>query len=84
MREYERRGKFEKYCGLKTSFAEKFEVEVTKYKDKITEDVRTGNRSCAYSALRKLDVHGQGIILATLSLYCLIVKTTCQPGILLN
>ena len=55
-REYEKRGKSVKYFHLKSSYDIKICNEATKYKDKIEDDVRTGNRSCAYSALRKLGV----------------------------
>ena len=53
-REYEKKGKSRKYLKLKQLFSQKLISEGEKYKDKITEDVRSGNRSCAYSALRKL------------------------------
>ena len=56
LREYEKRGKSLKYYDLKNSFEEKFELETSKYTEKIFEDVRNGNRSCTYSALRRLGV----------------------------
>ena len=55
-REYEKRGKSPKYLELKCSFDQKMKKEVLKYKDKILEDVRSGNRNSSYSALRKLGV----------------------------
>ena len=68
MREYEKRGKSVKYCNLKESFDRKFETEVAKYTEKILEDVRTGNRNCAYSALRKLGVRPGDATLNTFTL----------------
>ena len=60
MREYEKRGKSQKYRKLKASFQEKYEKEALKYKDKIIDDVRIGDLTCTYSALRKLGVwHGE-------------------------
>ena len=56
MREYEKKGKSIKYFELKCSFDQKMKSEVAKYIEKITEDVKNGNRSCTYSALRKLGV----------------------------
>ena len=56
MREYERKGKSLKYFQLKSIFSEEFDKQVSKYKSKIIEDVRTGDRSSSYAALRKLGV----------------------------
>ena len=56
MREYERHGKSRIYFDLKGSFERKYQSQISKYKDKIIEDVKSGNRSCTYSALRKLGV----------------------------
>ena len=53
-REYEKRGKSEKYLKLKSLFNQKLVSEAEKYKNKILEDVVSGNRTSAYSALRKL------------------------------
>ena len=55
-REYEKRGKSQKYTDLKFTFQLKLENEAAKYKEKICEEVRSGNRNSAYSALRKLGV----------------------------
>ena len=55
-REYEKRGKSEKYKNMKRCFKTKFEAEASKYKERIIEDVKTGNRNSAYSALRKVGV----------------------------
>ena len=56
MREYEKRGKSLKYLDLKKCFTGKFENEISKYTEKVLDDVRNGNRNSAYSALRKLGV----------------------------
>ena len=39
---------------MKNSFHQKFEKEILKYRNKITDDVRNGDRTSTYSALRKL------------------------------
>ena len=57
-----------KYCNLKECFDRKLETEVFKYTEKILEDVRTGNRNCAYSALRKLGVRPGDATLNTFTL----------------
>ena len=56
MRVYEKRGKTLKYFQLKDSFEKKMKSEISKYKAKIFDDVKNGNRNCVYSALRKLGV----------------------------
>ena len=56
MREYEWHGKSRIYFDLKGSFERKYQSQISKYNDKIIEDVKSGNRSCTYSALRKLGV----------------------------
>ena len=56
LREYEKRGKSQKYNELKLCMKNKKEKEVLKYKEKILDDVRNGNRNSTYSALRKLGV----------------------------
>ena len=56
LREYEKRGKSEKYWKLKSTFKQNYENEVRKYKEKIIDDVRNGSRNCSYSALHKLGV----------------------------
>ena len=56
LREYEKRGKSEKYWELKSTFKQNYENEVRKYKEKIIDDVRNGSRNCSYSALHKLGV----------------------------
>ena len=55
-REYEKRGKSQKYHELKSIFRNKMKSEVIKYKAKIYDDIANGNRSCTYSALRRLGV----------------------------
>ena len=54
MRENKKRGKSFKYRSLKNSFQQKFEKEILKCRNKITDDVRNGDRTSTYSALRKL------------------------------
>ena len=54
MREYEKRGKSAKYEQLKAKFEKKMRNQALKYKQKVLEDVKNGDRACAYSALRKL------------------------------
>ena len=56
MREYEKKYKSVKYHELKQLFQQKYETEISKYKEKIIDDVRNGDRSSTYSALRKLGV----------------------------
>ena len=56
MREYEKRHKSAKYYELKELFQQKYETEIIKYKEKIIDDVRNGDRFSTYSALRKLGV----------------------------
>ena len=56
MREYEKRGKSVKYYELRAIFMKSMEKEVSRYKNKIIEDVKTGNKKSVYSALRKLGV----------------------------
>ena len=41
---------------MKTSFQFKKEQQVFKYKEKVIDDLRNGNRNCTYSALRKIGV----------------------------
>jgi hypothetical protein len=53
-REYERKGKTQKYFDLKHSYDAKLSKEKQKYNLKIQDDVITGNRSSSYAALRKL------------------------------
>jgi len=57
MREYEKHGKSSKYFKLKGAFTQKLHKEVEKYRLKIETEVRNGDRSSAYSALRKLGAH---------------------------
>ena len=47
LREYEKRGKTLRYFELKNAFQDK-------YKNKIFEEIKTGNRNSLYAALRKL------------------------------
>ena len=54
LREYEKRGKSSRYFELKKSFNDKYKNEASKYKNKILEEMKTGNRTSVYSALRKL------------------------------
>ena len=54
MREYERKGKSEKYFQLKLTFDEKMSREREKYKEKVMKSVADGNLSSTYKALRKL------------------------------
>ena len=54
LREYEKRGKSLKYLEFKKLFNEKYKNEASKYKSKIFEEIKTGNRTSVYSALRKL------------------------------
>ena len=54
MREYEKRGKSEKYKDLKDKFNQKMKKQASLYKEKVLNDVLTGDRACAYSALRRL------------------------------
>ena len=54
MREYERKGRSQKYFELKSSYDDKLENEAKKYKDKLQNEVRNGNRSSCYAALLKL------------------------------
>ena len=54
MREYEKRNISSKYKEMKARFKHKMEIQVLKYKEKVLDDVKNGNRSCTYSALRKL------------------------------
>ena len=56
LREYEKRGKSLKYFEMKNSFEQKVKLEVAKYKLKIFDDVKYGNRTSTYSALRKIGV----------------------------
>ena len=56
MREYEKRHKSVQYYQLKKLFQQKYDAEIQKYKEKIINDVRNGDRFCTYSALRKLGV----------------------------
>ena len=55
-REYEKRGKSIKYYEMQSSYDGKLTSEMQKYKDKILEDVRNGDRSSSYAALRRLGV----------------------------
>ena len=54
LREYEKRGKSSRYFELKRTFKEKYNKEVSKYRNKIFEEIQTGNRNSVYAALRKL------------------------------
>ena len=56
MREYEKRGKSQKYLELKELFSQKLNDQKVKYKDKILQSVIDGDRSSSYKALRKLGV----------------------------
>ena len=56
MRQYEKHGKSQKYFELKTIFKQKVENEAQKYKERIIDDVKNGDRSSTYSALRRLGV----------------------------
>ena len=56
MREYDRKGKSDRYFQLKSIFKGELDKQVSKYKEKIMEDVRNGDRSSSYAALRKLGV----------------------------
>ena len=53
-REYVRKGKSLKYLNLKQVYDAKYETEAKKYKKKIEDDVRNGDRASSYAALRKL------------------------------
>ena len=56
MREYEKHGKTAKYLDLKIRFKSKMDTQILKYKEKIFDDIKNGNRKSTYSALRKLGV----------------------------
>ena len=53
-REYARKGKSLKYLNLRKIYDAKYEIEAKKYKNKIEDDVRNGDRASSYAALRKL------------------------------
>ena len=53
-REYERKGKSNIYFQLKNLYEEKTRKEANKYKDKLLEQVRSGERKSCYAAMRKL------------------------------
>ena len=68
MREYEKKGKTDRYLALKQKLHEKMIREAQKYKSKIVEQVMSGSRKSAYAALRKLgsrpgEKHSSQIIL---------------------
>ena len=53
-REYERKGNSVKYYDLKNIYENKLKKEAQKYKEKLLQDVRNGDRNSCYAALRKL------------------------------
>ena len=56
MREYEKKGKSEKYFNLKELFQRKILDAANKYKQKIVASVVDGDRASTYKSLRKLGV----------------------------
>ena len=54
MREYNKNGKSEKYFKLKEIFESQLNVELEKYKEKISKEVSEGSRGSIYPALKKL------------------------------
>ena len=54
MREYNKNGKSEKYFKLKEIFESQLNVELEKYKEKISNEVLEGSRGSIYPALKKL------------------------------
>ena len=53
-REYEKRRKSIKYFELKALWETLLQKEIKKYKQKLSDDLRSGNRNSVYSAIRKL------------------------------
>ena len=53
-REYEKRRKSPKYFELKASWDMLLQKEIIKYKQKLSDELRSGNRNSVYSAIRKL------------------------------
>ena len=56
LREYEKRGKTDKYRSLKQSYESKLQSGAQKYRAKLEEDIISGNSNSSYAALRKLGV----------------------------
>ena len=54
MREYEKRGRTSKYFELKSSYDARLLKEAQKYKEKLESEVKSGDRTSCYAALRKL------------------------------
>ena len=54
MREYEKKGKTQKYFTLKSQFSQKLQNERIKYRQKLEDEVISGDRTSVYAALRKL------------------------------
>ena len=54
MREYERKGRTAKYFELKNIYNEKLVAEAQKYKERLESEVKSGDRTSCYAALRKL------------------------------
>ena len=60
-REYERKGKSIKYFELKNLYDEKLKKEAQKYKNKLLDELRNGDRNSCYAALQKLGARpGEG------------------------
>ena len=53
-REYNLRGRSEKYLELVSIFDEKSKNEISKYKDKVMQDVTEGRRGSSYPAIKRL------------------------------
>ena len=54
MREYEKKGKSEKYHNFKSLFDKKYQREALKYREKLENEILNGERTSCYAALRKL------------------------------
>ena len=53
---------------MKSLFTQKLADEAEQYKNKILDDVLSGNQSCAYSALRKLGSRPGDVVTSTFTL----------------